>query len=92
MRNEATSELIESIAAKAIRLRLEAPLAFFLEAHLPLTTLAQHAGLLLEPTMTPLFGAERIGKFKTLFSERDNIEYLLTLLHQGSTATQRQQA
>lgn len=90
MRNEATSDLIETIAAKAIRLRLEAPLAFFLEAHLPLTTLAQHAGLLLEPAMTPLFGAERLGNFKTLFSDRDNIEYLLSLLQQPSSLTQKQ--
>ena len=72
---------LEQLAAKARTLRLEAPLSFFLEAHLPLTTIFYHTGLLLEPAVTPLFGTERIEVFKNIFSNREQIEYLLELLN-----------
>jgi hypothetical protein len=82
MRNDSSNLNLEALAAKAIRLRLEAPLAFFLEAHLPISTLIHQAGVLFEPMMTPLFGAERTGKAMEFFSRRENIEEFIALLNE----------
>ena len=80
----ALAALLDGIAEKAKRLKLEAPLTFFLEAHLPFTTLFHTAGLLFQPVASPLFGAELIDRLQRLFAERHNVEELMRRLEPES--------
>lgn len=81
---------LDRLARKVVQLRLESPVQFFLEAHLPFVTIFQTAGLLLEPIATPLFGTERILTFRMLFSDRKNIEELIRRIEIYSIAKRKE--
>lgn len=68
---------LDRAARKVVTLGLEAPVRFFLEAHLPFTTIFHTLGLACTPIATPLFGTERIGMLNSFLSERRNVEALM---------------
>ncbi|MFN8390013.1 MAG: hypothetical protein U0136_06960 [Bdellovibrionota bacterium] len=72
-----TAELIHRLAEGIVVRRLELPATLFLEMHLPVTTLIHASTLLLEPLVSPLFGAERVHTFSQLLAERKNVERLI---------------
>ena len=72
--------LIEQLARKIIDKKLETPILFFLEAHKPLATLAHHFTVLTEPIASPFVGIDKFKNIQSIFSNRDNIEYLISLL------------
>jgi len=70
-------EAIETLAQGIVERRLETPALLFLEMHLPLTAMFHTGTLFLEPFLTPLFGAQRFGKFSAILSERSNVSLLI---------------
>lgn len=82
-REDKTELAVQRLAKKIISLRLQVPATFFLEMHVPITTIAHSATLVLEPLTTPLFGAERIEDLKIVLSERKNIERLIDLIQES---------
>ena len=68
---------IDEIARKLVELRFDAAAIFFLEAHLPFSTIFHTAGLLFEPIALPFFGVERIRTFQSIFCDRKKIEQLM---------------
>ena len=68
---------LDRAARKVVKLGLEAPVQFFLEAHLPFTSIFHTAGLVFTPIATPMFGAERVEIFSSFLSERKNVEALM---------------
>ena len=88
---------LEQFARHVVERRLEAPLLFILEAHLPLQTVLYHGGLLIAPLLKPLLGAELVAQVETVLSERrhlerviDRIEALAAAREQSSAAAARQ--
>ena len=70
-------ESIDRIAQRIVRLRFDVPVLFFLEAHLPFSTIFQTAGLLFEPVATPFLGTERLHTFQSIFSDRAHVLRLM---------------
>ena len=73
-------ERIEQIADKIVEMKLSAPAMFLLEAHIPFTTVFQTATIAISPIAAPLLGSERINFLSELFSDRRNIENLVSAI------------
>jgi hypothetical protein len=73
----ALDKSIESIADYVVQHKIEAAVLFFLEAHIPMTSVLHSVSLLLQPIMTPLFGAEKIGITNALLSDRNSVQSLI---------------
>ena len=69
--------LIENLAEKVQRYRLESPVIFFLEMHKPLTYVASQSMLLGSGFLAPLFGPENVQKYTKLFETPSNVERLI---------------
>lgn len=82
--NQLVEQQVRALADRILQLNLAEPALFFLEAHLPLTTLASNALIFLSPVATPLFGAERLASLQTLLQEQKHVERLIELIETGS--------
>ena len=78
--DERVEQALQSAAKRVVDLGFEAPVCFFLQAHLPFTTIAHTVGLLFQPIATPLFGTERVELMQLILSERKNVERLEELI------------
>jgi hypothetical protein len=84
--NSALEERLHKIAHKIVELRLESPVNFFLEIHIPITTLLHTTTLMFQPIASPLFGAERISTLEQILADKKNISRLIELIETYSVA------
>lgn len=75
--DEERDRLIESLAQKVQRYRMESAVIFLLEMHKPLTYVASQSILLGSGFLAPLFGPENVQKYSKLFETRENVERLI---------------
>ena len=68
---------IKTIANKIKALKLETPCMFFLEAHLPISSIFHFLSLGASPILSSVKGYDTVPNF---FSERENIENLISEL------------
>lgn len=76
MSDEELDRWIDGLAQRVVSLRMESAVEFFLESHLPATTLLHNIGLFAQPLVTPFFGAERLESMQKLLSDRAQVEKL----------------
>ncbi len=87
---ESKQRLIEQVAARVGKHRLEIPTILFLEMHKPLANLIGHAAIAFSPFMIPFLGFKNVDDYSQFFSSRDNIEALIRKLEeQGKGAEKR---
>ncbi len=77
---EETETLLDKAAAEVKKRKMEAPVAVFLETHMPLAFVGSQAAIALSPFMVPFFGFEFMNNYSRLFSSKDNIAKLLDKL------------
>ena len=65
---------IKTIANKIKALKLETPCMFFLEAHLPISSIFHFLSVGISPVLSSVKGYDTVPNF---FSERQNIENLI---------------
>lgn len=82
--DEQKNEVIESLAKKIAGRRLETPAVLFLDMHKPLSFIASQSMLVAMPFLAPFFGAQGVADLSKLFSERDNVEALITRIEEMS--------
>jgi hypothetical protein len=70
---EREEERLAALAQRVIELRLDAPVQFLIEAHLPLASLFYALTLLVQPVAAPLLGAERVNLLRELLSDRSKL-------------------
>jgi hypothetical protein len=77
---------ISAWAEFVVSRKMQAPVLFFLESHLPLVSLISTLGLLIEPLLTPFFGAERIQSLREVLSSRESTQALIAEIERYSIA------
>ena len=75
--SEQRDTLIERLAERIVRHRLQMPAILVLEMHKPFAFLAGQSLLLGSGFLAPLFGPQNIRQYSKLFENRDNIERLM---------------
>ncbi len=73
---------IDAIAEYVVSRKVESAVVFFLEAHLPMASVMHSVSLLLQPVMTPLFGAEKIAVSNALLSDRRLVQQLIEAIEE----------
>lgn len=73
---------LQTLAERIVELRMESAALFFLEAHLPVTTLLHTGTIMMSPLLSPFFGLDRIQTLQTVLSERDNINRLIVFIEE----------
>lgn len=68
---------IRAIAESVHRRGMGTPAIFFLEAHKPLTSIANFAAHLCSPVLVPLFGHRRISEICWLLENPGSVEELI---------------
>jgi len=74
---EERDKLIDELARKIVKRRLETPAILFLEMHKPITFLASQSLLAASPFLVPLFGRDGVRRYSRLFSTQENVELLI---------------
>ncbi|MBP9837637.1 MAG: hypothetical protein KBC84_02885 [Proteobacteria bacterium] len=74
----------EQIATKIIDKRLQFPILIFLQMHLPMSSLAENLGLLIQPMLVPFFGFEKINSLINFLSDKNNVKKLIALLEENN--------
>ena len=69
--------MLERIASRVAKYRLQTPAVLFLEMHKPLHGLAWHATHFVSPLLAPLLGFNRMEDLAWLFSSKENVERLI---------------
>ena len=74
---ERRDALIEKVSRFIVNRRLEAPAVFMLESSRPLTFMGSQALIVGQPVMAAFFGWERVGEYRLLLEDRENIDRLI---------------
>jgi hypothetical protein len=74
---ERRDQMLDELARRVVRRRLETPAIFFLEMNKPLTSLASTAITFSQPTLGAFFGFQRMAEWAALLDERENVERLI---------------
>lgn len=91
---EDSRKLIDELAEKIVRRRLETAAIMFLEIHKPLAFLAGQSILMVSPFLIPLFGVDGVRRYSNLLTVPDSVELLiqrieeLVLLRDSSTSSE----
>jgi len=75
--SERRDQLLDDLARKVVRRRLQTPAIFFLEMNKPLTSLASTAITFSQPTLGAFFGFQRMAEWAALLNDRENVERLI---------------
>lgn len=75
--SEEDAKLLESVAAKIVRLRMAVPAVFFLESAKPLSFVGSQALVFMEPIVKAFLTLPQYGRFTRLLEERENVERLI---------------
>lgn len=81
---ERRDALIERISRFVVSRRMEAPAIFMLESSRPLTFIGSQAMIVGQPVMAAFFGWERVGEYRLLLEERENIDRLIKAIERGA--------
>jgi hypothetical protein len=82
--DERRDEVIDSIAEKVVRRRLEMPAVLFLDMHKPLSFIASQSLLVAMPLLGMMFGAQPVADLSKLLAERENVEKLIMRIEEMS--------
>lgn len=74
---EQQAQLLEAIAQRIHRYRLEAPAVLFLEMHKPLAFIGSQAFLVASPIFAAFIGMSQVEAFAELISEPAHLELLI---------------
>ncbi len=74
---EQRDTLIENLAQRVARHRMQMPAILFLEMHKPIAFLAGQSLLLGSGFLAPLFGPQNVQRLAKLLESRDNVERLI---------------
>ena len=74
---------IDSVASSVAKRKMEVPAIFFLEAHRPVLSLANHAATVLMPTLSMFISTKSISAFQRVLESQDAIEALINKLESG---------
>lgn len=82
--------LLESVAGRIARYRMEVPAILFLESVRPLNFVGSQALVFFEPVIQTLFNWKQYDRFTRLMGDRDNIDRLTKIIE--AEADRRQAA
>ena len=74
---EQRDTLIERLASRVVKHKMQMPAVLVLEMHKPFAFLAGQSLLLGSGFLAPLFGPENVRRYSKLFEDRANIERLM---------------
>lgn len=77
--------LLQKLADKIVRRKLQAPSILFLEMHKPLAFLASQALVVFAPFVAPIVGINHVRDYCQLLSKRENVERLIQILEDSTT-------
>lgn len=83
---EERNRLIDNLARRIVRRRLETPAIMFLEMHKPVAFLASQCMLMASPLVAPLLGRWEIEKYSRLLNSPENVELLIHRIEDLSEA------
>jgi len=90
---EERDQLLDKAAHEILRRKLEMPAVLFLEMHKPLAYVGGHAALAFAPFLVPFVGFDNVNNYSRLFSDRENVERLMTRLEKhGDEAVPNEEA
>lgn len=82
--DEEVEKVIDQVAEKIRKRRLEVPAVLALEMHKPLAYVGSHAALGISPFLVPLFGFDAVNTYSRVFSNRENVERLLRKIEENA--------
>lgn len=91
LQTEERSRLIDNLARRIVRRRLETPAIMFLEMHKPVAFLASQCVLMASPLLAPLLGRWEIEKYSRLLNSPENVELLIHRIEDLSEAREREE-
>jgi benzoyl-CoA reductase/2-hydroxyglutaryl-CoA dehydratase subunit BcrC/BadD/HgdB len=74
---ESQAQLLEAIAQRVHRYRLETPAVLFLEMHKPLAFIGSQAFLVASPILAAFIGMSQVEAFAELIREPEHVERLI---------------
>lgn len=74
---ESQAQLLEAVAQRIHRYRLETPAVLFLEMHKPLAFIGSQAFLVASPIFAAFIGMSRVEAFAELIREPEHVERLI---------------
>jgi len=74
---EPQAQLLEAIAQRVHRYRLETPAVLFLEMHKPLAFIGSQAFLVASPILAAFIGMSQVEAFAELIREPEHVERLI---------------
>ena len=74
---EETRRLVENLAKKIRKRKMETPAVLMLEMHKPLAFVGGQAMVAFSPFLIPFLGFDRVNDYSRLLSKRENWEMLL---------------
>ena len=81
---EERDRIIDDLARKVVRRKMETPAILFLEMHKPLTTIASTMVTFSQPTLGAFLGFRRMAEWAALLNERENVEQLIRRIEELS--------
>lgn len=78
--DEQAEALIQSIAQRVARYRMETPAVLFLESLKPMGNIGAHAMVACSPFIIPIFGFDKVNDLSRLMSERRHWDRLLEVI------------
>lgn len=86
--SEEETEAVIRDAVDGIKRRgLTAPAMLFIECHKPLAGVFGASSIALAPFIVPFLGFDRVEKATQVFSKRENVERLLSLLEEPTSVS-----
>ncbi len=83
---EQAEEMIENLADKIVRRRMEAPAIMFLHSHKPLANVLGHASIVFSPFIAPFVGWDRMNDYSRLLTTRRHWERLVEVIEYKAQA------
>ena len=79
---------IDTFAKRCVAMKVDSAVEFFIEAHLPLTTVAHTAHIFFEPITRPFLGVDRTAFLRELLSSPESLNELSSRMqyHRNSIA------
>lgn len=86
---ETFAESVDKLAKWTNDVGMTAPATFLLEAHKPLLPIAYNLSLFFSPLLCPFISKEKIRFLETLFSDKENVDLLISKINKWSIQTQQ---
>ena len=86
---EERDRLIDELAQKVVKKRLETPVVLFLEMHKPVSFLAGQGLVVATPLLAPLFGVDRLTRYSGILNDRTKLEKLISRIEEMAESRER---